>query len=222
MSRSLVAACCSAAAPDGFLICISLVYSYIQRNYIYDLDHWTIGEEIKARAPPAITAKLAIAAPEASHKATSPQKIKKQGKGVDDASLLSELSEDEEVFSSFYSIDAYNFGNWTRFANHVCAGFNVVPRPVYVDEGDVTRPLWVYFASRDILPGEEINISYFGETEPDPQEYGMTDAEWIAAADKQREEAPPAHRCYCRKRLCRGRMFHIAGEMFWEKRNGAK
>lgn len=40
---------------------------------------------------------------------------------------------------------------WTRFANHVCEGFNVVPRPVYVDEGDVTRPLWVYFASKHIL-----------------------------------------------------------------------
>lgn len=142
---------------------------------------------------------------------------------------------DDEVFSSFYSIDAYNFGNvrssllldaisaadiasfaqWTRFANHVCDGFNVVPRPVYVDEGDVTRPLWVYFASRDILvrrpshgvcvladfrlqqPGEEINISYFGESEPNPQDFGMTDAEWIAAANKQRDEAPPAHRCYC-------------------------
>ena len=39
---------------------------------------------------------------------------------------------------------------WTRFANHVCEGFNVAPRSVYIDDCDVSRPLLVYFALRDI------------------------------------------------------------------------
>uniref|UniRef100_A0A0K3CF27 FGENESH: predicted gene_5.593 protein n=1 Tax=Rhodotorula toruloides TaxID=5286 RepID=A0A0K3CF27_RHOTO len=202
---------------EGDLVNGSHLSSRVRRGA--PLAIYAVGEEIKARAPRAVAKKLAIAAPEASHKTTSPGKTKIKGKSVDDVPPVNaDLPFDNEGFSSFYSIDAYNYGNWTRFANHVCEGFNVVPRPVYVDEGDVTRPLWVYFASRDILPGEEINISYFGESEPNPQDYGMTDAEWISAANKQRAEAPAAHRCYCNKRLCRGRMFHVAGEMFWEKR----
>lgn len=107
---------------------------------------------------------------------------------------------------------------WTRFANHVCEGSNVVPRPVYVDEGDVSRPLWVFFARKDIYvcscstlpycghaltplarlqPGDEITISYAGELDPNPADYGLTRAQYIERANRSREEAPPHHRCYC-------------------------
>jgi hypothetical protein len=39
---------------------------------------------------------------------------------------------------------------WTRFANHVCSNFNVYPKHVYIDDGDVSRPIITYIASRDI------------------------------------------------------------------------
>ncbi|TNY22990.1 hypothetical protein DMC30DRAFT_390753 [Rhodotorula diobovata] len=114
-------------------------------------------------------------------------------------------------------------GNWTRFANHVCQGFNVVPRPVYVDEGDVSRPLWVYFALRDIHPGEEITISYSSEHDPVPRDFGYSVQEWKDAANKARAEAPRGHRCYCGKALCRGTMFNAPpGEAFWEKSDGRR
>lgn len=76
---------------------------------------------------------------------------------------------------ALFSIDAFSLGNvscafsrpafamlalmadsslahlqWTRFCNHVCTDWNVSIRPVYVDEADVARPLFVYFARRDI------------------------------------------------------------------------
>lgn len=39
---------------------------------------------------------------------------------------------------------------WTRFCNHVCTDWNTMTRPVYIDEADLSRPLFVYFACRDI------------------------------------------------------------------------
>lgn len=50
---------------------------------------------------------------------------------------------------------------WTRFCNHVCMDWNVSIRPVYIDEADVARPLFVYFARRDI------QVSLLGGTTPD-------------------------------------------------------
>lgn len=90
-----------------------------------------------------------------------------------------DVEDEDEGFSAIYNVDAFTYGNvsklfciasahdlvlvsstnesfsllrkqWTRFANHNCQGFNVVTRTVYVDEADVTRPLWVYVAHRDI------------------------------------------------------------------------
>lgn len=79
-----------------------------------------------------------------------------------------------EASKALYSVDAFHLGNvrapassprgnahrvltrlcsvlqWTRFCNHVCTDFNVLIRPVYIDEADVSRPLFVYFARRDI------------------------------------------------------------------------
>ncbi|BGP47537.1 hypothetical protein JCM10450v2_003392 [Rhodotorula kratochvilovae] len=198
------------------------VYSIIKRNYIYDLDLWTIGEDIRALAPPQVSNRVVVAKQESAHKSVQPAKGKSKGKKKPAVAFEEEPVEiqDDDAFSSLFSVDAFTMGNWTRFANHVCEGFNVIPRPVYVDEGDLSRPLWVYFAFRDIYPGEEINISYFSEELPDPKQFGYTAAEWIRAADKARKEAPASHRCYCGKRLCRGRMFGSDVPMFYETGEG--
>ncbi|GAA5926100.1 hypothetical protein JCM3775_005203 [Rhodotorula graminis] len=202
-----------------------LVYSYLNRTYIYDLDSWTIPEDIQALAPLNAPSQSYIVQKDSSHMSADHAAPSSKGKGKSKNKKKPTPAPAEEVdntptFSSLYSIDAFNVGNWTRFANHVCEGFNVAPRPVYVDDGDVSRPLWVYFALRDIMPGEEINISYAGEEEPDPSAWGYTRAQWRAAADKSRREADKAHRCYCGKPLCRGRMFNNDEAAFWERGDG--
>ncbi len=50
-----------------------------------------------------------------------------------------------------FSIDAFHFGNWTRFCNHRCNLNNAAPHAVYIDDVDPRRPLWVFFATRDIM-----------------------------------------------------------------------
>ncbi|GAA5962897.1 hypothetical protein JCM21900_004441, partial [Sporobolomyces salmonicolor] len=143
-----------------------LVYHYIGRCYTYALDSWTIGEDYKRLAPLADADKIDVASHTAAHKSgpTTKRKTKKGGwsesgkdkdKGKGKGKAVEEKSDEEEngeetVYTSLYSIDAFSYGNWTRFANHLCDGFNVVPRPVYVDEANVTRPLWVYVARKDI------------------------------------------------------------------------
>ncbi|GAA6058266.1 hypothetical protein JCM3770_004331 [Rhodotorula araucariae] len=196
-----------------------LIYHYIKRNYIYDLDLWTIGEDIRALALPQVSNRVVVAKHESGHKTVQHAKGKEKPVAAPVGGVV-EGKEEEEAFSSLFSVDAFTMGNWTRFANHVCAGFNVLPRPVFVDEGDRSRPLWVYFARHDIHPGDEINISYFGEEEPAPRVYGYTDQEWIRAANKERQRAPASHRCYCGKRLCRGRMFASDAPMFYETGEG--
>ncbi|CEQ40582.1 SPOSA6832_02229 [Sporobolomyces salmonicolor] len=198
-----------------------LVYHYIGRCYTYALDSWTIGEDYKRLAPLADADKIDVASHTAAHKSgpTTKRKTKKggwsesgegkdkgkgkgNGKGKGKGKAVEEKSDEEEngeetVYTSLYSIDAFSYGNWTRFANHRCDGFNVVPRPVYVDEANVTRPLWVYVARKDIKPGEEITISYFSEIDPDPAEFGYSVHEWMREAKIAREKAPKGHRCYC-------------------------
>ncbi|GAA5909774.1 hypothetical protein JCM8208_005455 [Rhodotorula glutinis] len=201
------------------------VYSYMSRTYIYDLDSWTIPEDIQALAPLDAPFQSGVVQKDSAHMSAEHAVPSNQAKGKSKKKKKStpapaEEDDDAPVFSSLYSIDAFNVGNWTRFANHVCSGFNAAPRPVYVDDYDVSRPLWVYFALRDILPGDEITISYAGETEPDPTTWGYTRAQWKAAADESRRKADKAQRCYCGKALCRGRMFNNEAAAFWTRGEG--
>ncbi|GAA5977705.1 hypothetical protein JCM11641_001383 [Rhodosporidiobolus odoratus] len=184
-----------------------IVYSHTKRNYIYDLDSWQIGEELEANAPQAVRDKVGGG----NHDGTA-----KSAAGA----AAAHAAEDDEGFQSLYSVDAFCVGNWTRFANHVCDEFNAVPRAVYVDDADVSRPLWVYVAKRDILPGEEISISYYGsnDAKADYDEWVASKnvkrradewyAEWKANADELRTTSDKHHRCYCGKKYCRGVMFN--------------
>ncbi|GAA5841097.1 hypothetical protein JCM11251_008017 [Rhodosporidiobolus azoricus] len=189
-----------------------LIYNHLRRSYVYDLDAWPITEELQARASATYRHKLEDAT------ASLPSRASKSSVAKQDA----HDGGNDEALQTPYSIDAFCLGNWTRFANHVCDDDNAVPHPVYVDDDDLTRPLWVYVARRDIQPGEEITISYFGGhgAKEDFLLSGMTENAWKAGADRERENAPQAHRCYCGKPLCRGRMFRPLDDenrkMFYE------
>ncbi|GAA5906726.1 hypothetical protein JCM6882_003286 [Rhodosporidiobolus microsporus] len=190
------------------------VYNNIERSYTYDLDAWTIGEELEARGaslpdPPGSEGALPASR---TSKSQNVKPVEKEGK----------VEEETSTVKTPYAVDAFCVGNWTRFANHLCQDFNAIARPVYIDDHDVTRPLWVYIALKDIRPGEEIAISYFSrqDASTDFRDSGMTKAKWQAGADRERTEAPEGHRCYCGKEYCRGRMFRLIDAnkpMFFER-----
>ncbi|GAA5870959.1 hypothetical protein JCM3774_003489 [Rhodotorula dairenensis] len=207
------------------------VYTHTGRNYIFDLDAWTVLEDIASLLPSDQTKKLANQIPSIhaqtvnSHRTTGSKQRAKGRRTTEDLPHVrsGEVAPVEtEASKALYSVDAFHVGNWTRFCNHVCTDFNVLIRPVYIDEADVSRPLFVYFARRDIHPGEEITITYFGgEEEVSPSAIGYTDAKWKRAADEARDKAPKPHRCYCGKKYCRGRMFGIPDQkMFWDGPDG--
>jgi hypothetical protein len=107
---------------------------------------------------------------------------------------------------------------WTRFCNHSCQGFNASVRAVYVDDGNLARPLHVFFAIKDIKvrvfcspiviasslkltcvpgqPGEEILISYFSHEEPALRP-GQTLKEYKAEANIARNKAGKDCQCFC-------------------------
>jgi SET domain-containing protein len=77
-----------------------------------------------------------------------------------------------------WSIDGSRGGNGTHYINHSCEP-NAYVRTIY---GHV-----VFFALRDVYPGEEITVDYEQTLHPDSK------------------------RCYCGARSCRGRINRIPG-----------
>ncbi|BGP15330.1 hypothetical protein JCM10213_005260 [Rhodosporidiobolus nylandii] len=195
------------------------IYVHTYRSYIYDLDCWQIGHVLKKTNAPAVVDKAAMAShdPSAKSAATRGKKSKDPSTaGTDEPTL------EDDTFMANYSIDAFNVGNWTRFANHVCSGWNAAAHPVYVDDADVSRPLWVYIAQRDIHPGEEISICYFSKEDAADifkawAVKGRTLRDWQAGAERERKAAGRNMRCYCGHQYCRGIMFRKDGSpMFYE------
>lgn len=107
-------------------------------------------------------------------------------------------------------VDAFSYGNWTRFCNHHCNTKNAAPRCVHVDDADPRRPLLVLFAIKDILPGREITIAYHdkaGDADPancDP----VALREYQREANKRRKAAPGSQKCHCGGALCWRVLFH--------------
>ncbi|KZT55053.1 SET domain-containing protein [Calocera cornea HHB12733] len=91
-----------------------------------------------------------------------------------------------------HSIDAYHYGNFTRFLNHSCSP-NLTMHAAYINEVDVQKPLLVMYSSRKIDAGEELCFSYRG-----------TDDE--RDTRKERERAGD-QTCHCGSKNCRGYMF---------------
>ncbi|TIA83923.1 hypothetical protein E3P98_00524 [Wallemia ichthyophaga] len=62
---------------------------------------------------------------------------------------------------SYYTIDAFFIGNFTRFINHCCKP-NLIVQPVYTVQTSVDLPFLGFYALRDIRENEELSISYMG------------------------------------------------------------
>ncbi|KAG0144666.1 hypothetical protein CROQUDRAFT_134244 [Cronartium quercuum f. sp. fusiforme G11] len=103
----------------------------------------------------------------------------------------------EKGVQSLYVVDAFWFGNISRFINHSCDP-NTSILPIYIDDNDHTRPIFAMFANKVIRTGEEVTTSYSDPT---------------AVDDRDEDYAQPDHamgrdmRCYCGAKNCRSFMF---------------
>ncbi|KIY50204.1 SET domain-containing protein [Fistulina hepatica ATCC 64428] len=79
-----------------------------------------------------------------------------------------ELQRLDDEWTPKYTVDAFHAGNFTRFLNHSCDP-NCNMTAVYINEGNVDKPLLVVFSSREIYPGEELCFSYSGPVDESPQ-----------------------------------------------------
>lgn len=121
-------------------------------------------------------------------------------------------------FEAINVVDAFGYGNFTRFLNHSCLP-NVEIHSVHSDEAEHTRSLIVFCAGADINYGDEMFISYYGHDVNDPplprlfvetrshakQRKNPKLAEYRRKASQRRQRAD--HPCYCGSELCRGVMF---------------
>ncbi|KAK4703842.1 hypothetical protein P7C70_g2373, partial [Phenoliferia sp. Uapishka_3] len=199
------------------------MYTKVMRNYIvssiplhllnpethsaysqFDLDCWHIrGAIAESRTITTETnTSLSVKMKPSSRKSKNKNKKASRSKKAAETNVA-----EAPEYKSLYSLDAFHYGNWTRFCNHECQGSTAIVIPVYVDEGDVRRPLLVFFARQDIEPGRQITISYYSSEDPEapPDAHGLR--EYKKKAIKCRQKASPDFRCYCGKELCRGFMF---------------
>nr|XP_026691629.1 histone-lysine N-methyltransferase EHMT1 [Ciona intestinalis] len=73
----------------------------------------------------------------------------------DDSYLFDLENKDGEI----YCIDARNYGNVSRFINHLCEP-NLIPIRVFVGHHDIRFPILAYFTTREIQAGEELGFDY--------------------------------------------------------------
>lgn len=161
-------------------------------------------------------------------------KKSKAKKGKKNKQQQQPVATEEDEFEVPYSGDAFFFGNvgpssslpafrrrsltlleqWTRFVNHRCSGANAAARPVYVDEGNLYRPLHVFVATKNIQvrlafgldfaylrsfasqPGEQICISYYTNDDPQLKE-GQRLCDYKRLADDRRRRAKDGLKCMC-------------------------
>lgn len=80
---------------------------------------------------------------------------------------------------SAYSIDAFAWGNITRFVNHSCDP-NTLLSTVYFDDYDLRKPRLALISRKWIHPGTEVTISY--TSHPDDDDKVVEDVQLIDAA----------------------------------------
>ncbi|KAM0756015.1 SET domain-containing protein [Meredithblackwellia eburnea MCA 4105] len=186
----------------------SKLYRKVLRNYIFDINFYHIGEALARQEKFDIIAGGAV-----TTSLTTPSgstKGKKKGKRKRKKEMKEEEKEkvDDSKYESVYSVDAFHYGNWTRFCNHQCAEANTVVRSVYVDDQELTRPLLVFYANKDIKAGDQICISYAGDDHVLPSD--MTLEQYQDEAQRRRMRFSADKRCFCGHSLCRGIMFDLS------------
>jgi histone-lysine N-methyltransferase SUV39H len=94
---------------------------------------------------------------------------------------------------SEYTIDAYAFGNVTRFINHSCKP-NLRVHPCFIETWNPSLHHLAFFAKRDILAGEELSFDYLGENAGEP----------MRKTNNNNGTAKPKLSCSCGAPTCRG------------------
>ncbi|KDQ16222.1 hypothetical protein BOTBODRAFT_107329 [Botryobasidium botryosum FD-172 SS1] len=104
--------------------------------------------------------------------------------------------EDTDTPDVLYAIDAFHAGNHTRFLNHSCDP-NCALSPVYVNEPDPEKPFLAIFTQRNVVAGEELTFSYYGEIDDDQ-----------SASDRETDSDDAVRvKCLCGAKKCIGRMW---------------
>jgi len=180
-----------------------VIYSVVGRTYLFDCDGYQI-----ANPPPGllkIDPRLAELAEAAKTRAR-----------------ISASDQDDTYHYSAYSVDAFHYGNFTRFFNHSCDP-NLAITQAYVRDYHPERPLLVIFSCRDVRAGEELCISYKGipdevETEAERTERKKSGsrkrkrtAKTSAAAHVASKRDAKKDRCLCGAWNCDGIMFNVGG-----------
>lgn len=177
------------------------LYSKIGRTYVFDLDPWwtksvcgrhsleTDGFIVLSQSRPAASEpKIMTRSDMASSKG------RKGSKGKQKKQKIEAEAEDEDA-QCVYSVDAFFYGNISRFINHSCRA-NTAILPIYIDDDDPMRPIFAMFANKPIQRGKEITTSYSG---PEHDEVPLS------AADE--EEDSRRVPCRCGASNCKGFMF---------------
>ncbi|ORY29803.1 hypothetical protein BCR39DRAFT_558921 [Naematelia encephala] len=182
------------------------LYTEIGRTYLFDCDGWQIAN------PPVglekVDPRLAQTARESSARARH-----------------SAREESEDYKYSAFSIDAFHYGNYTRYFNHSCNP-NLAITQAYVYDFHPERPMLVIFACKNIEAGEELCISYKGIPDEDEGEpvrkapvkrgkrrkgrQSKTSASVHIAADKRVQVKASRDQCFCGAPNCDGRMFGLS------------
>jgi len=129
------------------------VYDKLKRNYDFQLDWWTMAEDFGVFGIDEETetySKREIRVTDTTRQGGK-EVIREETHTLSESvKTTTKLDDKHSGHKVEFCIDAFHFGNWTRFCNHKCNTNNAAPRPVYVDEIDPRRPLWVFFATQDI------------------------------------------------------------------------
>lgn len=134
------------------------VYASTGRTYLFDCDGYHI-----AHPPPgldAIDPRLGQIAREACARA--------QDTAMADGIEIGSQEWVEHVSNQF-AIDAFHYGNYTRYFNHNCDP-NLIIVQAYVKDFHPERPVLAIFTRRDVRKNEELCISYRGVMDPEEEE----------------------------------------------------
>lgn len=188
-------------------------YDKIGRTYLFNLDPWwinTLHSQSLASDGLMIICEGKKSVPEVGKNATSTGgtltgqnpngSLSTSSSAIKKKPKKTKTEEDTDV-ECIYSVDAFLYGNISRFINHSCNA-NTVVVPVYIEDSDPTRPIFAMFANKMIKTGKEITTSY---SDPNPDEDEKFDRK-----HRQQKEGLSDSRyteCRCGAPNCRGIMF---------------
>ncbi|POW05615.1 hypothetical protein PSTT_09560 [Puccinia striiformis] len=187
-------------------------YDKIGRTYIFDLDPWwieTVHAQTLANDGLVVICESKLSSDTQKSLAASGSGLPNQNlNGSMNASSKSKIEkkngkskkQEENDVECIYSVDAFLYGNISRFINHSCSA-NTSIVPVYIDDSDPTRPIFAMFANKQIKGGAEITTSY---SDPNSEEGKKTNKKM----EQINESRPDRYmQCKCGASNCRGMMF---------------